>query len=209
MVSLIAFTVLIISAGNDMLLNNGFLHVSRYIFQVGMFIFVLLETYSITINYSHQINKVKMLKKENQAIYEKSIRDGLTNLYNRHYIESILDNMIEIYNNEGVIFTIMMLDIDFFKLVNDTYGHLCGDKVLLSVSNVLMKVIRSTDYVGRYGGEEFIVIFAETRIEEAIEIAEGIRKNIEELSLDDGVKITISGGLYENREDMKYTCIQR
>ncbi|MDD3225757.1 MAG: GGDEF domain-containing protein [Clostridium sp.] len=144
MVSLIAFTVLIISAGNDILINNGFLYVSRYIFQVGMFIFVLLETYAITINYSYQINKVKMLKKENQVIYEKSIRDGLTNLYNRHYIDSILDNMIEIYNNQGITFTIMMIDIDFFKAVNDTYGHLCGDKVLLSVSNVLMKILTST-----------------------------------------------------------------
>lgn len=208
-ISLIALAVLMITAANDMLVNNGFPHVNRYVFQIGMFNFVLLETYAITINYSSQINKVKMLKKENQIIYERSIRDSLTNLYNRQYIESVLDNMIEIYNNEKIIFTIMMIDLDFFKSINDTYGHLCGDKVLLSVSNVLMETLRDTDYIGRYGGEEFIAIFPETGIEEAIVMAESIRKNIEELEFDEGIKVTISAGLYENKENIKYTCIQK
>ena len=207
-ISLIAFTCLIVTAANDILLNNGFSHINRYVFQIGMFIFVLLETYSITINYNNQINKVKMLKEENEIIYERSIRDSLTNLYNRQYIESILDNIIDMYNSEGIVFTLMMLDIDYFKKINDTYGHLCGDKVLLSISNVLMKTLRNTDYIGRYGGEEFIVMFPSTGIDEAIKIAENIRENIEELSVDEGIKVTISGGLYENKENRKYKCIQ-
>lgn len=207
-ISLIAFSCLIVTAANDILLNNGFPHINRYVFQIGMFIFVLLETYAITINYNNEINKVKMLKKENEIIYERSIRDGLTNLYNRQYIESILDNIIDMYNSEGIIFTLMMIDIDHFKKINDTYGHLCGDKVLLSVSNVLMGTLRNTDYIGRYGGEEFIVIFPNTGIDEAIKIAKRIRRNVEELSVDEGIKVTISGGLYENKETIKYKCIQ-
>lgn len=207
-ISLIAFMILIVTAGNDILINNGSINLSRYVFQIGMFIFVLLETYAVAINYRYQIDKVKMLKKENKIIYEKSIRDGLTNLYNRQYIESVLDNMIELYNKEEIVFAIMMIDVDFFKVINDTQGHLCGDKVLLTISNVLMKTVRDKDYIGRYGGEEFIVIFPETTISEAIIIAEQIRKNIEQLTWEEDMKVTVSGGLYENEVNIKYMSIQ-
>ncbi len=207
-ISLIAFAGLIITGVNDMLVNNGLPYVNRYLFQIGMFIFVLLETYSLTLNYSYQVNKTKTLKKENKEIYEKSIRDGLTNLYNRYHIDKILDDMMDSYIESGDIFTIMMIDVDFFKHINDTYGHLCGDKVLIDISSFLMDNLRKTDFIGRYGGEEFIIIFPHTKIQEAKRIAEDIRRGIEALQIDDDIKVTISGGLYENKTQIKQLAIQ-
>ncbi len=207
-ISLIAFAGLIITGVNDMLVNNGLPYINRYLFQIGMFILVLLETYSLTLNYSYQVNKTKTLKKENKEIYEKSIRDGLTNLYNRYYIDKILDDMMDSYIESGDIFTIMMIDVDFFKHINDTYGHLCGDKVLIDISSFLMDNLRRTDFIGRYGGEEFIIIFPHTKIQEAKKIAENIRISIEALQIDDDIKVTISGGLYENKTQIKQLAIQ-
>lgn len=207
-ISLIAFGGLIITGVNDMLVNNGLPYVSRYLFQIGMFIFVLLETYSLTLNYTYQVNKTKILKEKNKEIYEKSIRDGLTNLYNRYHIDKVLDDMMDAYIESGDIFTIMMVDIDFFKHINDTYGHLCGDKVLIDISSFLMDNLRKTDFIGRYGGEEFIIIFPHTKIQEAKIIAEDIRRGIEALQIDEGIKITISGGLYENKTKIKHLAIQ-
>lgn len=207
-ISLIAFAGLIITGVNDMLVNNGLPYINRYLFQIGMFIFVLLETYSLTLNYSYQVNKTKTLKKENKEIYEKSIRDGLTNLYNRYYIDKILDDMMDSYIKSGAIFTIMMIDVDFFKHINDTYGHLCGDKVLIDISSFLMDNLRRTDFIGRYGGEEFIIIFPHTKIQEAEKIAENIRRSIEALRIDDDIKVTISGGLYENKTRTKHLALQ-
>ncbi|EHJ01170.1 7TM domain sensor diguanylate cyclase [Clostridium sp. DL-VIII] len=207
-ISLIAFGGLIITGVNDMLVNNGLPYVGRYLFQIGMFIFVLLETYSLTLNYTYQVNKTKILKEKNKEIYEKSIRDGLTNLYNRYYIDKILDDMIDEYIESGAIFTIMMIDVDFFKHINDTYGHLCGDKVLMDISSFLMDNLRKTDFIGRYGGEEFIIIFPHTRIQEANKIAENIRISIEALQVDEHIKVTISGGLYENNTKVKQLAIQ-
>jgi diguanylate cyclase (GGDEF)-like protein len=102
----------------------------------------------------------------------------------------------------------MMIDVDFFKHINDTYGHLCGDKVLIDISSFLMDNLRKTDFIGRYGGEEFIIIFPHTKIQEAERIAEDIRRGIEALQIDDDIKVTISGGLYENKTKIKHLALQ-
>jgi diguanylate cyclase (GGDEF)-like protein len=82
--------------------------------------------------------------------------------------------MIENYKKFGIEFTVLMLDIDHFKLINDTYGHPYRDKVLVIISNVLTKTLRETDYIGRYRGEEFIAIFPNTKKDKAKEIVERI-----------------------------------
>jgi len=71
---------------------------------------------------------------------------------------------MENYRESGDEFTVLMLDIDYFKSVNDTYGHLYGDKVLVTISDVLIETLRDTDYIGRYRGEEFIAIFHNTKM---------------------------------------------
>ncbi|WPC43607.1 diguanylate cyclase [Clostridium sp. JS66] len=206
-ISLIAFLFLLITTINDMLVDNC-IKGGGYSFQIGIFIFAFLETYVVITNYSNEIIKLENLRMQNKIIYEKSIRDDLTNLYSRNYIVSILDTMIEIYIKQGKKFTTLMFDIDYFKSINDTYGHLCGDEVLVAVSSVLKKNLRSTDYIGRYGGEEFIVVLPDTQKEKAKEIAERIRKGVANLSWKQKINVTISGGVYENEVYTKYECIK-
>ncbi|MDD3224561.1 MAG: GGDEF domain-containing protein [Clostridium sp.] len=207
-VSLLALIFLIITAINDILLNNGFLY-SKYGFQIGMLIFSFLETYVLITNYCDDLLHLERLKIENQIIYNKSIRDNLTNLYNRNYLDEILDVLMEKYINKNETFSVIMFDIDFFKSVNDNYGHLYGDKVLIAVSNTLNTNITDNCYACRYGGEEFVVILSNTVKQKAKTIAEKIRKSVSELSFENGIKVTVSGGVYENNTTTKYECIKK
>ncbi|OAA93251.1 sensor domain-containing diguanylate cyclase [Clostridium coskatii] len=206
-ISFVAFTALIATAANDVLINNGMIY-GRYGFQVGMLIFAFLETYVIIMQYSDEIINAEKLKIENRIIYEKSIKDDLTGLYKRNYIEGILNEVIKKYINEGEIFSIMMFDVDYFKLINDNYGHLQGDKVLTDISKVITECIGDTGYAGRYGGEEFIVILPNTKQEGLVEIGERIRNKINTFPWEDGIKVTISGGLYENKSNTNMECIK-
>jgi diguanylate cyclase (GGDEF)-like protein len=126
--------------------------------------------------------------------------DGLTNLLNRRsFCRDAEKKCDEILRYGGNAF-LMMLDIDFFKNVNDTYGHLAGDEVLRSVSRTLQQRFRKTDMVGRYGGEEFCVFLFSTNRENAVEIAEGYRRQIENLMIpfeDKTIRVTISIGIAE------------
>jgi diguanylate cyclase (GGDEF)-like protein len=101
-----------------------------------------------------------------------------------------------------------MIDVDFFKAINDKFGHPYGDKVLINVSKAIKNSLRPTDYAGRYGGEEFIVVLPNTDKEKAKEISESIRKNIKDIYLKNGNIVTVSGGLYENDTYIKQQCIE-
>lgn len=206
-ISFVAFIALIVTTANDILINNGMIY-GRYGFQVGMLIFAFLETYVIVMQYSDEIINAEKLKIENRIIYEKSIRDDLTGLYKRDYIEETLDRVIKKYINEGEIFSIMMFDVDYFKIINDTYGHLQGDKVLTDISKIIMECIENIGYAGRYGGEEFIVILPNTKRKEAMEIGEKIRNRINTFSWENDIRVTISGGLYENSANTNKECIK-
>jgi diguanylate cyclase (GGDEF)-like protein len=95
-----------------------------------------------------------------------------------------------------------MLDIDNFKKINDTYGHKFGDEVLMKVSNAIESSLRKTDFVGRYGGEEFLVIFTQTDIKGALNTAERIRKSVEDLTWSEkDIKVTISGGVFQRTDE--------
>ena len=90
-----------------------------------------------------------------------------------------------------------MLDIDYFKKVNDNYGHQIGDEVLVKVSEIIQENIRETDIAGRYGGEEFLIIFPQTNCKEALNTAERINLTLKAHKFDKGFTLTISGGLSE------------
>ncbi|MCD6580087.1 diguanylate cyclase [bacterium] len=139
---------------------------------------------------------------ENRLLLEKfsslANRDGLTGLYNHKKIQEILLDIIEKYQGTPKEFCVFMLDIDHFKIFNDTYGHKVGDIVLKKVSNILSKTVKDKDYCGRYGGEEFIAIIQDVNLEKGIDVAQRIRKNIENSHLDVGkevTKITVSIGV--------------
>ena len=118
------------------------------------------------------------------AVYEKNLiemntRDSLTGVYNRKFFESQLRNELKRFKRGQRPFGLIMLDIDFFKKINDTYGHLCGDFVLKSLASSVLSTIRSTDIVARYGGEEFFCLLTETDIDSATHLAETLRMAVE------------------------------
>ena len=123
------------------------------------------------------------------------------------------DNLEREYNRflrNKTIFSLILIDIDKFKLVNDNYGHLIGDKVLITFSNILKKNSRKTDIVGRWGGEEFMIICTDTNISDAMKIAENIRKTIENYKFDIVKNCTASLGVSEiNEEDNINSLLKR
>jgi len=145
------------------------------------------------------------LIKSNYLLQEQSIRDSLTNLYNHRFIMELLGQEIRKTLQNKAVLCLMMLDIDYFKRVNDNYGHQTGDRVLSAVSKLIQLNIRDNDYAGRYGGEEFMILLPEIRILEAYDIAEKIRKSIQNYSFTKkNLNVTISIGLTEyHSEDVK------
>ncbi|MHB8139592.1 MAG: GGDEF domain-containing protein [Smithellaceae bacterium] len=153
------------------------------------------------------------LEKSLSVIQEISIRDSLTGFYNRRHLMELLDHEKNRSLRGNTVFTIAMLDIDHFKKVNDTYGHPSGDEVLRTVSTVIHNTMRNTDFCGRYGGEEFVLVLIQTDIKEAMVGAERIRVNIEKCLFPDigaDFRVTVSLGLaeYQMREDVE-TMIAR
>lgn len=154
--------------------------------------------------------KNTILTKTNYILRDKSIRDSLTNLYNHRYIFQVLTSKIEMISANNQQLSLMMLDIDYFKKVNDQYGHQIGDRVLSGISELILNSVRDTDIVGRYGGEEFLVILPDTDIFSAALIAEKIRKSIEDYKIQDkNFKVTISIGLTQYSGDNTATIIRR
>ncbi|MDZ7818176.1 MAG: GGDEF domain-containing protein [Aliarcobacter sp.] len=105
--------------------------------------------------------------------------------------------------------TLAIVDIDFFKNINDTYGHTIGDIILKEFSNILLKNIRETDYVGRWGGEEFLLIFPQTQDKSAHIIAENLRKIIEKYNFSNNINVTASFGIYECKEQNPTKCLSK
>lgn len=122
----------------------------------------------------------KTLREKNEELQLLSITDGLTGLYNRkHLMETVIAEVKRSRRHEHQ-FAVLMLDIDHFKRYNDTCGHLAGDDVLRKMSAVFKKSVRDCDYVARYGGEEFLIILPETTAEEAVNVAERLRLQVED-----------------------------
>ncbi|MBS7528336.1 ammonium transporter [Fusibacter paucivorans] len=135
-----------------------------------------------------------------KSLHHMATTDGLTQILNRKSITETLDKEIARAQRYEHKLSILMFDIDFFKKVNDQFGHQIGDKVLIDISKNVSQTIRKSDYIGRYGGEEFLVIMPETELGNAYILASRIRENIERIKWDFGEDycITISGGVVEN-----------
>lgn len=127
---------------------------------------------------------VKQLEIEKSYAQKNAITDGLTNIFNRRYFDEIMKKEFYRFKRSNLTLSLIMLDIDFFKKYNDSYGHLAGDECLRQVAKAIKSVVmRATDTVARYGGEEFSIILPDTSKEDAIKIAENIRNTIENLNL--------------------------
>ena len=121
----------------------------------------------------------KELVEKNKRLELLSITDGLTKLHNHRYFQDELSKAFDESQRYDRPLSLVMIDIDFFKKVNDTYGHAVGDDVLKAVARLYQESVRSTDLVARYGGEEFAVMMPETELMDAITFAEKIRSLIE------------------------------
>lgn len=114
-----------------------------------------------------------------------SVTDGLTNLYNRQAISNLLAKSLQENSNLVFPISVVLLDIDLFKRINDTHGHLAGDKALQIVAATLQSTLRKVDQVGRYGGEEFLIVLSQTDLKQAVVIAERCRQAISEAVVHD------------------------
>ncbi len=155
-----------------------------------------------------RINENLMEEKEHLAFV--AMTDYLTRIKNRGYLVEYLKHRTAEASRYGSPFCVVLFDVDRFKHVNDTFGHHIGDEVLVFIANVLQNEVRESDVVGRYGGEEFMVIFAETAINESYLVAERIRAKIDEHIFDqDGLHVTISGGLLQYTGESQIELLQK
>lgn len=140
---------------------------------------------------------VSELMRMESKLREMTVRDPLTNAHNRRYMNHIMEITIEETRRNFGPASIVMLDIDHFKKINDKHGHAKGDAVLTKLVNLLHQRQRKLDYVFRSGGEEFVMILRNTGLQQALSLAENLRVNIEEAELLEGEKVTISLGVAE------------
>lgn len=144
---------------------------------------------------NHNLNLLKEIRDRNQELYSLSIRDPLTSAYNRRYFLTAYENELERANMNSQELTVLMIDIDHFKQVNDTYGHIFGDAVLTRLVQFLHTKLRSNDLLARYGGEEFVVLLPNTSKENAMIIAERIREDVGYVKNRNNYVISLSIGL--------------
>jgi len=154
-----------------------------------------------------------------EIIFRMTVTDGLTNLANRKQLDAVLQEEIPRARRHGRDLAVLMLDIDHFKNINDTYGHLAGDSVLRGLAGILQKRLRPSDRLGRYGGEEFCAILPETSLLSAARIGEELRSLVAAhsfVSEEHKIRVTISigagslepgmdaAGLYRAADEMLY-----
>lgn len=141
-----------------------------------------------------------------RKLEDMNLRDSLTGIYNRRYLEFRLEQEFERFRRYGRPFSVIMQDIDFFKRVNDLYGHQAGDYILKNYAVTVRDTIRKVDVIARYGGEEFCCMLPETSAENAMIVAENIRGKVEDQSFffnGKDIRITVSQGVSELSRDLR------
>ena len=154
--------------------------------------------------YLREAAPVLETKKLMETLRESSLRDPMTGLNNRRFLEEYVDTLIANSQRRKTGLAILMADLDFFKMVNDTYGHDAGDAVIKALARVLRQAVRASDLVIRYGGEEFLIVLLDTPPEDADMVAEKIRVAVENLEVQSGsvvLRKTISIGVSDFPKD--------
>lgn len=145
----------------------------------------------------------------NLKLKDQTLRDSMTGLLNNASIFDYLDKAIKHKLKNGGELVVMMIDLDHFKNINDTLGHPVGDEVIKNTAQKMLEITREKDRVGRYGGEEFLVILTETNKGIALKIAERIRKEISYFKLENDIKVSCSIGLAVHNDESREKLVQK
>ena len=185
--------------------ENGFDYIAMYkVVAIALFIIILILFWNRKLReskselekvYNELKEKDLKLQKANKELEVLSSLDKLTNIYNRRKLDSYLLKETQRSERNGNGFSLIMIDIDYFKRVNDDFGHPVGDKTLVTVTKIIENSIREIDILGRWGGEEFLIICPFTKDRGLITEAERIRKNIEMYQFEQVGNITVSIGV--------------
>lgn len=163
-------------------------------------------------NTQHKLKQAnKELRRLNEELYNESIKDGLTGVYNKKYITMLCQEEFEKAKQGQIPFTIAVFDIDHFKKVNDNYGHLIGDNVLKKVAELINEELGTKGILGRFGGEEFMILMMNTELKVAGKLCEEIRCRIGNYKFEyENLTVTISAGISElNPNDSISSLIKR
>jgi len=209
---LIGFAFFFIVALNDIFYSLQLIKTGFYL-GIGLFVLILSQAAVIAIRFSNALETEAKLKnnlenivveRTEQLNYERNMFehlskvDSLTHLYNKRFLSEALSIEFEGHKRYQGVFSLIMIDLDYFKQVNDNYGHLVGDEVLIHIAGLLARYTRRTDIVGRFGGEEFLILMRFTSLENALVHANNLRESIESLAIDTQkgtIKMTASFGV--------------
>lgn len=161
----------------------------------------------VTETYEHVVTLIHSLRLTQDKLKIMAIRDPLTGVYNRNFFNEIIANEINRTKRYGEKFSIVIMDVDDFKQINDDYGHLIGDWILRECASILGKSIRSSDLLVRFGGDEFLVVTRETDSEECDALSSRVRKNLlgwneEHANADYGLSVSIGCAMFEQGKDL-------
>ena len=159
-----------------------------------------------------EIDAASMAMEQKNALLEAlSVTDGLTGLYNRNKLNAIISEQLARYERNKRPFSVLMIDVDHFKTLNDSLGHVAGDEIIAVVARRIAQSIRNVDFAARFGGDEFVVILADTAINEALKTAERIRMHVANVhcsTINKTLKVTLSIGVIQSEpEDISLTIL--
>jgi diguanylate cyclase (GGDEF)-like protein len=197
---------------DDATMQNSYNRWTSTIEQVAWFDRTLIGKIAVIIIFiiAAFIWRYSLLKRYNSRLLELSTTDKLTGIYNRQKSdEKLKDERHKVNRYPDYHCSVMMIDVDFFKTINDTLGHQEGDSVLRKLAEIMNKSLRKTDMIGRWGGEEFMVILSHTSLEEAAKVAEHLRHTVSEYPFTDyPVTISIGVGKFLHGEEV-HECVGR
>ena len=193
------YTILIVMAyhNSDLVIKFANERLGMIDLATSFVIVTVFLSFIVSVVVSQYNTAYQKTQKLSEYLMDLSIKDPLTNIYNRRFLLNRLEDLFSYFEHEDTCLSVVLFDIDHFKNINDLYGHIIGDEVLIELSKITKNEIESKDIFGRYGGEEFLLILPGKNTEEAFRIAENIRLKIEESKLHPDIKekVTISGGV--------------
>ena len=197
---LLGHSLFVIFNGIAVLYYKGLIPPS-YLSSHGVGIGIMLEALTLAFVISHRIKLLENIRASQDELKEQAATDPLTRLYNRRFFFPEASYLLELAKGAHTPISIMMLDIDHFKRVNDDYGHACGDQVLIKLAKILREQSRTGDLAARFGGEEFAVLLPGTDLQEASRWAERIRTAVQALNITpngkETVQVSVSIGVAE------------